>query len=321
MERIAMSKLRILAISIMVLTAVFLAGSSCFAAEVKIETHRYSPIAPAEKPRAVSRCIDPLHPSHPKCKLVSWALQTAEEDVHKTAIVIRDIKIKTPDLAKHIEKKDLEKYLLEKIHVQLRDVETNSELSSFHVVSVSGLEVLRFLIIPAGHVTVVSDIGLAHKGSKEAVAYVQTNIHVVYAQEKKKKSSSGKGSSGSSSSSDSGGSSYEPDLDDGDDTEDDDAAQKEAEKRKEAAEAARKKAQKEKMKKLTAQISPKERENDTQVAQAETEENMPEEGPDNTALMLLAGAVAAAAVFGYFIRSDLRLLRWYKQKKALKKQG
>ena len=80
-----MSKLRILMISIMVLTAVFLAGSSCFAAEVKIETHRYSPIAPADDPGAVSRCKDPLHLSDPKCKLVSWAIQPAEEDVHTTA--------------------------------------------------------------------------------------------------------------------------------------------------------------------------------------------------------------------------------------------
>ena len=73
------------------------------------------------------------------------------------------------------------------------------------------------------------------------------------------------------------------------------------------------------MKKITAIISPKERENDTQVAQAEPEKNMPEEGPDNTAILLFAATAAAAAVFGYFIRSDLKILRWYKQKKALKK--
>ena len=319
-----MSKLRILMISIMVLTAVFLAGSSCFAAEVKIETHRYSPIAPADDPGAVSRCKDPLHLSDPKCKLVSWAIQPAEEDVHTTAVVIRDVKIKTPKLAKHIAKNDLEKYLKEKIHVQLRDVETNSELSNYHVVSVSGIDVLKFLIIPAGHVTMVSDIGLAPKGSDEAVAYVQTNIHVVYAKEKQKKNNNNNSSNNSSSKRSNWRNSndrfFDNNYDDGADTTDDnEAAQKEAERKRKEAEAAKIKAQKEHMKKITAIISPKERENDTQVAQAEPEKNMPEEGPDNTAILLFAATAAAAAVFGYFIRSDLKILRWYKQKKALKK--
>jgi hypothetical protein len=317
-----MSKRRIVTIAMTIMIAALIFGSSAFAATVTIETHRYNPIAP-EEGGTMNRCADPLHASAPKCPLVSWALTGAGDDVHHTSAIIRDIKITTIQLKKHISKGDLEKFVRSKAKVQLRDVDTNSHLSNFEVVSVSGVDILKLVTIPAGSVSIVSDVGLAPKGESKAVCYIQTKIHLVYEKEDEKKDSDNKKDNkknNNNSSDNKNKNNYKHDTDNDDDDYYDIIKRKVAEeKRKYAEQEAKEKAIKENLKKHTAQISPKERENDTDVADAQPEEIILQEGPDKIDILLIIAAIVAALVYGYLIRSDLKVMRWYKQKKALRK--
>ena len=314
-----MSKKRIVTIAMTIMIAALIFGSSAFAATVTIETHRYSPIAPEEGGK-MNRCSDPLHASAPKCPLVSWALTGASDEVHSTAAIIRDIKITTVQLKKHIQKGDLGKFVRGKAKVQLRDTETNSHLSNFEVVSVSGIDILKLISIPAGSVSIVSDVGLAPKGGNTAVCYIQTKIHLVYEKEEDKKEDK-KDKKDSKKSSSTKSKKNENSNDISIDEDDIDAAAKKLEdevKKKEAELKAQEKAKKERLKRTTAQITPKERGDDTDVVDAGQEDNIPEDGPETMDILLMIAAVAAALFFAYQIRSDLKVMRWYRQKKELR---
>ena len=72
-------------------------------------------------------------------------------------------------------------------------------------------------------------------------------------------------------------------------------------------------------KKYTAKITAKEREKDKAIAVAPNGKESNESGPDPIAISLFALAAVLAAVFYRWIRSDLRVIKWHEQKKALKR--
>ena len=330
------SKLPVL-IMVFVLAFGIVLGSAMAEASVTLEPHKYAPIAPTHsvntqpsgaagtqeetqgtesaevspeipaserEDRSTNICADPLHQSDPVCGLISWNNKGAGEWTAKTAATVRDVKLTTTEMAKRLKKNDLQAYIIKKAKAQFRNMETNTLLNNIYVVSVSDLNVLRHLSLSAGSVSLTVALGLSPQEGGKAEAYIQTRIHLVHEAEKTKSSSS----------------SEDPSDDDyGEDIDTDDNNYDALAKQRAAAKKAKEKAEKERLKKLTAQITPKEREKDTDVAMAADEPTPVREGPSTEGILLLMAATALAAVFGWLIRSDLRVMRWYRQKKALRK--
>ena len=296
-----------------------------------MEMHRYSPDTHAEHSKeqseeanshgsaaahpdekSIRECTGQVHAPKKHCRLIAWLADNAGEEAKKTSFTIRDIKIDTVDRDEHAKKKDLEQYLIKKTRVVCRDAGGGVIKNNFKVVSVSGTDLLKYLDIPAGNLSITAVVGLAPKGSNKAEVFLQTTIHLVYRDKKEKKEAE------ETTDDEDEEEYYGEDEGDMDDSED--SAEDAAEKRKEAQRKAKAKALREKIKKFTAFVDPKERSNDKDVAVASAEDEQPQEGPNALSILLLMAAAAAAAVFGYLIRSDIKVMRWYKQKKALRRK-
>lgn len=308
-------------VSLIVFAFMMLAGAgSAFGADgVTAEMHRYSPAAHDtevqqeetgndHKAASVRECTGQVHAPNKHCRLTAWLAEDAGEEAKKTTFIIRDLKINTIEKDNHTKKKDLHQYLMKKLRLVCRDSASGEIKKNFSVASISGTDLLKYIEIPAGNISVTVDVGLAPEGSKKAEVYVQTNIHLIYRDKKKDKEESA----------------YEDEYEEdyyGDDSGDiDDDGEDAAEKRKAAERKAKAKALKAKIKKYTAFVDPKERSEDKDVAVASAEDEQPQEGPNAVSIILLMAAAAAAAIFGYLIRSDMKVMRWYKQKKALRRK-
>ena len=278
-------------------------------------THIYSPIALQAGERSGNFCADPQHPDDPRCTLHSFAFRSAEEAMSTTDVSVKEVKLTTRERDQHLKSGDLESIIINRANLTFKDHDSQEAVSGIKAVSVSGLDVVAHLEPEKGQIEAVVQIGLNASNVNLATAFVETKVYISKTTAKDDEDNSDDGSNDGSD---------EEIIDDGEegiDVEDDtgdesDEAKKD--KAKEDAKKAKAKAEKEMMDKATAKISARERDKEENIAVKAGKDGEASDGPSPLGIGLIALAAILAAVYGWFIRSDLRVMRWHKQKKALR---
>ncbi|GEM_PF-4150244 len=289
-------------------------------APVVLSTHVYSPIAQEPGVRSGNFCADPQHPEDPRCMLTSFAFRTAEEAMSTTDAIVREVKINTRERDEHLKAGDLEDLIIDRAQVVFRDHKTQQTVDTLKVVTVSDLDMLAHLEPEKGRIETAVRLGLNTNGDKLATAFVETKVYVTKITDKDtnkedNKENENKNENNNGSGDKEGDNGDDEFIDDGEYIEDEGAG---VDKKKEDEKKAKAKAEKEMMDKATAKISAKEREKEENIAVKAGKDGEASDGPDPLGVGLIALAAALAALFGWLIRSDLKVMRWHKQKKALR---
>lgn len=284
------------------------------AASPVIETHHYYPVGEASESGNHSNACQ-----GGSCELMSLAKGGEDEVVTSVNAEVKDVSITTEERDKCVEAGNLESTIIERAGASFSDSGEGSSASGFAVTGVSGADTVKYLEPKDGFVGCT--VKLRISGGGISSGFIETNVYVTYVQddsENQKKDEDendrndqkedGSGSDQNISVND-GTDDDGDDFDDGDDDGGDGISLSPK----------KKPVDKEKKDKQTAQITAKEREKDTAIAVAPGSEDEGGSGPDPITVSLFALAAAAAAVFGRWIRSDLRIIRWHEQKKALRK--
>lgn len=277
--------------------------------------HVYSPIAMEEDKRSGNFCSDPSHPDDPRCQLFSFAFRGAGAPAAATDAGVKNVNLTTDERDKHVKDKTLEKLIIERADAVFANHESGAKVGTFKVISVSDIDVLKYLTPPEGEVEMTIKLGISDNNSKLATAFIETNLILKSTEEEKKKDKEdGKKDKGDfpvDIEDDSGGGSDDP----GEDPVDDEEA---AAKKKEEERKAKERARKAMLDKATATINAKEREKEENAAVSALEEREKSDGPSPLGVGLLALAMALAVFFGWWIRQDLKVINWFKQKKNLR---
>lgn len=286
---------------------------------VVLSTHVYSPIAKEMGVRSGNFCADPQHPEDPRCMLTSFAFRAAEEAMSTTDATVNEVKITTKERDLHLTNNDLEDFIIGKANVEFKNHDTQQPVDNIKAVSVSNLDILAHLQPEEGYIELTVQLGLNTSGGELATAFVETKVYLQKAADEekddKKEDEKKEEEKKDNDNKDNSGSGDEVEIDESEDAGSEDTG---VDKKKEEEKKAKAKAEKEMMDKATAKISAKEREKEENIAVKAGEDGEATDGPDPLGVGLIALAAALAALFGWLIRSDLKVMRWYKQKKALR---
>ena len=274
------------------------------AASPVIETHHYHPIAVLNETtnKRNNDC------STDSCELRAVAKGGASEAVSGVNAEVHDVSITTAERDKFVEAGSLESVILQRASVSFSNGEGGSGAENFSVVGVEGSDVVKYLQPTDGFVGCTVKIRISEGG--DAIGFVETNVYVTYMdsgsdddkdnkQDKKEQSytvhngsdNNGGGGGGGEDNGGGGGTIIPP-----------------------------KKNKTDELKKYTAEITAKEREKDKAIAVAPGTKEEDKKGPDPITISLFALAAVLAAVFYRWIRSDLKIIRWHDQKKALRRE-
>ena len=239
--------------------------------------------------------------------------ESGDEETKVTASV-SDVSITTTERDGYIDAGNLESTIIQKAGADF----TGSELS---VQSVAGTDAVKYLQPTEGYAGCT--VKLKVSGGIVSGGFIETNVYVTYVKDdsednQKKEDEEEAKNNGKADDDDDSGDIKVNDQgvdDDGDDGDFDDGGGIDpgtsAKKKSDDA--------KKKLKEQTAQITPKEREKDKAIAVAPGSDEENGNGPDPITVSIFALAAVIAAAFYRWIKSDLKIMRWHEQKKALKR--
>lgn len=237
------------------------------------------------------------------------------ESETKAKATVHDVDITTADRDKCLEAGNLESTIIEKAGATFSDGAEGASITG-----VSGTDTIKYLSPTEGYAGCT--VKLKVSGGGVSGGFIETNVYVTYVKDEadnEKKEDEENAKNDEKASGDDGSSIS---VNDGSENEEDDEElDDEGDGGIDSSSSTKKKsnAEKEKLKKQTAKISLKEREKDKAIAVAPGAGEDGGSGPDPITVSIFALAAVIAAAFYRWIRSDLKIIRWHEQKKALRK--
>ena len=244
------------------------------------------------------------------------AVMTCESGDEETTVTasVSDISITTTERDGYIDAGNLESTIIEKAGASFE----GSELS---VQSVEGTDAVKYLQPTEGYAGCT--VKLKVSGGIVSGGFIETNVFVTYVkddtEDNQKKEDEEEAKNNEKADEDNGKGDIKVNDQEADDDDDDDDFDDGGDIDSGTPTKKKTNADKEKLKKQTAQITPKEREKDKAIAVAPGSDDDSGNGPDPITVSIFALAAVIAAAFYRWIKSDLKIMRWHEQKKALKR--